>query len=680
MEKRKLSGSITMKIGMFILMAVSVLTGIGMAIVTLYLAGNDAYTGSEEELLRQMIQPLSYEDYGYLRMRFEYEEESAMAEYCRKHGIGVSIEDENGVLLFRQMDGDAADYPYDFFFYFALYREEVIDIYDYVYPGQETDTDYGLLDTEREEMQIQSDPGETIPKNGYDNSFTAYFVPDQVTDSPNTESVSVLVNYTMSIYVDPANTVGKYAERYGQVQRIYELRYVFPVVALICFLTVIICFLFLMCAAGHRNGCEGVMPTVLRRVPLELLAVFVILLTALWIICLYIFSSQEIMILIIFALGFTFETVLITLFCMELAIRLKMGECMRQTLIWRVLHLLGRGGGSIFRALCQIPLVWKIMTGYLVLSALEFIGVLLLCRVEVLLLWGGEKAVLFILLLFAALTCKKLQKGSEALANGDMTYHLDTSRMIMDFRKHGENLNSIGQGISKAVEDRMRSERLKTELITNVSHDLKTPLTSIINYADLLGKKELTTEQIGEYSEVLLRQSKRLKKLLEDLVEASKATTGNLEVVLQPCEISVLLSQAIGEYEPRFAEKELELLTTQPEQPITIQADGRHLWRVFDNLLNNIYKYAQDGSRVYINVEQEAGKVRIIFRNMSKYALNISPQELEERFVRGDSSRHLEGNGLGLSIAKSLTELQQGVLNIYVDGDLFKVILEFPVV
>lgn len=235
----------------------------------------------------------------------------------------------------------------------------------------------------------------------------------------------------------------------------------------------------------------------------------------------------------------------------------------------------------------------------------------------------------------------------------------------------------IGQGVSRAVAEKTKSERLKTELISNVSHDLKTPLTSIINYAELIGREETENATIKEYAEVLLRQSGRLKRLLENLVEASKAVTGSLEVNLEPCEAGVLLSQAAGEYQQRMEEKGLELRVNQPEEPVRILADGRHLWRVFDNLLNNICKYAQEGSRVYLTLEQKEGKAFIIFRNMSGYALDISPQELEERFVRGDKSRHMEGNGLGLSIAKSLTELQKGQMDIVIDGDLFKVTLSF---
>ena len=263
------------------------------------------------------------------------------------------------------------------------------------------------------------------------------------------------------------------------------------------------------------------------------------------------------------------------------------------------------------------------------------------------------------------------------MAEGRQDAEVNVSGMVWEMREHGENLNSLGRGITQAVEESIKSERLKTELITNVTHDLKTPLTSIINYSDLICQECKEEGRVGEYAQVLLRQSKRLKKLLEDLLEAAKATTGNLEVNLEPCLVEVILTQALGEYQQRLEEKELELLVSQPDEPVTILADGRYLWRVFDNLLNNICKYAQEHSRVYLNVERQGDQVKIIFRNMSKYALNISADDLMERFVRGDRSRHMEGNGLGLAIAKSLVELLNGRMEIVVDGDLFKVTLYF---
>lgn len=234
--------------------------------------------------------------------------------------------------------------------------------------------------------------------------------------------------------------------------------------------------------------------------------------------------------------------------------------------------------------------------------------------------------------------------------------------------------------MERAVAERMKSERMKTELITNVSHDIKTPLTSVINYAMLIGEEPTENEKIREYASVLVRQSEKLKRLTEDLVEASKAASGNLEVLPAPCSASTLVTQAAGEYEDRFAAAELIPVTSLPEEDMTILADSRRMWRVFDNLLSNAVKYSLPGTRVWITLTREENEAVFSFRSISREPLNLSADELTERFVRGDSSRSTEGNGLGLSIAKSLTELQGGVFDLTVDGDLFKVTLRFPTV
>ena len=257
---------------------------------------------------------------------------------------------------------------------------------------------------------------------------------------------------------------------------------------------------------------------------------------------------------------------------------------------------------------------------------------------------------------------------------------MDTKRLVGDFKAHAEDLNNIRAGLSRAVDERMKSERFKTELITNVSHDIKTPLTSIVSYVDLLGKEELENDKAREYVEVLQRQSARLKKLIDDLMEASKASTGNLAVELTRCELGVLLEQAEGEYAEKLENAGLTLVTEKPAEPVFVMADGRHLWRIFDNLLNNICKYAQSGTRVYLSLAREGGKAAVTFRNISRERLGVDGKELTERFVRGDSSRNSEGSGLGLAIAQSLTELQGANMVVTVDGDLFKVVLSFDTV
>jgi signal transduction histidine kinase len=257
---------------------------------------------------------------------------------------------------------------------------------------------------------------------------------------------------------------------------------------------------------------------------------------------------------------------------------------------------------------------------------------------------------------------------------------VDTARLHGAPKQIGDSLNHIGDAISVAVEDRMKSERFRTELITNVSHDLKTPLTSIINYTDLLSKEEIDNDTAKEYVDVLSRQAVRLKKLTEDLLEASKASSGSLSVSLQPTDAVELLTQAVGEYEERFAARSLHTVLDIRCNPLWISADGKHLWRVFDNLLGNICKYSMPATRVYLTAECIGSRVVITFRNISENPITVSSEELAERFVRGDASRHTEGSGLGLAIADSLCKLQGGTLSLTVDGDLFKAVVSFAAV
>ncbi len=276
-----------------------------------------------------------------------------------------------------------------------------------------------------------------------------------------------------------------------------------------------------------------------------------------------------------------------------------------------------------------------------------------------------------------AIQYRNIELGIKKIVSGDFSFKIDTKYMFGDFKRMAEAVNGINTGMQKAVDERMKSERFKTELITNVSHDLKTPLTSIINYVDLIKKENVDNETVCEYIDVLDRQSSRLKKLIEDLIEASKASTGNIQVNFAPCDAGILLSQAAAEYSERIQNSNLELVISADENSHYILADSRLLWRVYDNLLSNICKYTFPGTRVYLSVETKNNRVVTIFKNISRAKLNITSEELMERFVRGDSSRNTEGSGLGLSIVKSLTSLQNGEINIFIDGDMFTVSVSF---
>ena len=265
------------------------------------------------------------------------------------------------------------------------------------------------------------------------------------------------------------------------------------------------------------------------------------------------------------------------------------------------------------------------------------------------------------------------------IAGGDTSYQMNLEGLEGKELKVGNMINSIGTGLERALQEQVKSERLKADLITNVSHDIKTPLTSIINYVDLLKREQIPGERAQEYLKVLDQKSQRLKNLTEDLVEASKASSGNVKLEMTTLDIVEMIWQTNGEFEEKFATRNLELVSTLPESSILIEADGRHLWRVLENVYNNAFKYAMEHTRVYTDLEQKDDKVYFTIKNISANPLNVQGEELTERFVRGDVSRTTEGSGLGLSIAQSLTKLQGGTFEILIDGDLFKVRVGFGV-
>jgi signal transduction histidine kinase len=514
--------------------------------------------------------------------------------------------------------------------------------------------------------------------------------------------------YYVFSYVDETVQAGSthqfFAEAAVWVERWEGIaRYAIPLEVL----SVMLClaaFLFLMCAAGHRSGDADIHLNALDTIWLEVI-LLVAGLAELGIGVLMLYSVEMGIFTIAGLLTMEIElavagSLILLIFFMTIAVRIKAGKFWRYT----CLYWCWRGIRKVWKMVCYIPvrffrwaverrnarrefarthgsMIRRTLLVLIAATAVAGFSFVRMCVSEYYYaLWFvGVAIVMWVLTLSAAIQMTRLQEGSRRLAEGDLSEPIDTKGLFWEFKIHAENINKAGIGIASAVEKQMKSERFKTELITNVSHDIKTPLTSIINYVDLIQKEQPENEKIKEYIDVLARQSSRLKKLIEDLMEASKASTGNLAVNFETCDARVLLTQIVGEFEEKTAANSLEMIVENPDEEVDIRVDSRHIWRVLDNLLGNICKYAQPGTRVYINLVHIGDEAVITFKNISRYRLNITSEELMERFVRGDSSRNTEGSGLGLSIAQSLTTLMNGKLELSVDGDLFKVTLRFPV-
>ena len=547
-----------------------------------------------------------------------------------------------------------------------------------------------LLDGVREISMDEIDRVDSSEKNKEDASVSYtthedYYLDSNYTLWVNMGNTSPKTTYQMVVILPQNvgtdwNSTDWYVQANTLLDFVYSMRYTALVTMFVSFIIGAAAFVFLMCAAGHRNGTDEIVTTVWDHLWLDVFAVgavlaevFVFYVAAIFLINVDVAYLP--FILFVTAVATLCMGWLLLLFLLSFSVRVKLGKWWRHTLCYQLFRKIGQFARMIWE---NIGFLWKVILVMLVLAFFEGIGVLMFFNSDIaLLLWLLEKLVLYPLVLWYCVQLNQLKNGTEKIAGGEPGYQISTKRMTGIFKEQGEQINHISDGMTHAIEERMKSERFKTELITNVSHDIKTPLTSIINYVDLLEKEELHNETAQEYLEVLERQSSRLKKLIEDLIEASKASTGNLPVHLERLEAGIFMTQTVGEFEEKTKEAGLDLVIEKPETPVYIMADSRHFWRVIDKLMTNICKYAQSGTRVYINLEVKEAQVSITFRNTSKYPLNISSDELMERFVRGDASRNTEGSGLGLSIANSLMDLMGGTFRLYVDGDLFKVVLGF---
>lgn len=606
----------------------------GISIIVLY--DYDAYTkprdGFKESIMSDRIGTKHvYNIYDIYTM---LNPDANAKKYCDEHGIYYTVEDsESGELIEGNYSGQD---------YFLKQNHDWLEIYETV----EYEDEYG---------------------NTYLN-----------------EKETGRVNITAYIPESALSPKGRLLLK--AVDTVYTLRYTAFAVLAISATVLTVTLSFLYAAVGHRRG--GVIAlNHLDRIPFDLLTAAAVVAA---VVSTVLISDASYGLSVIFVI--TLSAVLTADYFMFLgytltfASRLKNRTLIKNNILYMVLTLVfkyvAKLTGRIRYLLGNISEVSKAAAICGAVALFQFI-VITLCMYSPFL--QTVLRLLFIILdtaviISVTIILQKIKRGGERIAAGELDYKIDTSYMSGSFKDFAESLNNINEGLSFAVNEKMKSERFKTELITNVSHDIKTPLTSIINYVDLIKKEETDNPKIKEYTEVLDRQSARLKKLTEDLVEASKAASGSISVKLTECDAGVILSQAVGEFDEKLNSAGLTAVICGTDKPIKIMADGRHLWRVFDNLMNNICKYSQSGTRVYLDISEDCGKARIAFKNISKYELNISGDELTERFVRGDRSRNTEGSGLGLSIAKSLTELQNGELKIDIDGDLFKVTLLFDAI
>ena len=480
---------------------------------------------------------------------------------------------------------------------------------------------------------------------------------------------------------------------------LYESRYLLIVSLAVSLLFFAVCAVYLCIAAGRTPKDPVPKPRGLNRVPLDLFCGIcgagAVLLTAGAVMLaddtIFIYETTVSPLATCVASLMLFAACLLAVSLLYVAaaqMKLKNGYWWRHSVIGFLLRKLWRGVRFCFRGVRKLyrllPLIWQWL-----LTAFAMVLVPFICFLLVISVYDGFFRFVFIVWLLTAcladvaMVCYgayafgTLYKGAKAMAKGNLLEKVPTKYLFGAFRSFAEELNALADAAMLAARNQTKSERMKTELITNVSHDIKTPLTSLINYVDLLQSPH-TEEEGRQYLEVLARQSQRMKKLIDDLMEMSKATSGNMQVEIAPLDASETLNQALGEFADKLAAAKLTPLFTPPQTPVMIAADGRLAWRVLSNLLGNVVKYAMPGTRVYIDLIPLGSITQISLKNISAEPLNVSADELTERFVRGDASRNTEGSGLGLNIAKSLMDLQKGSLELLVDGDLFKVTLTFP--
>ncbi len=516
-------------------------------------------------------------------------------------------------------------------------------------------------------MEISADGSVWVgPKSG-----------DRRTDEPAHDITRIAISITLCEGVgDLISLALRTAEiAWGQRYSVYLM-------AVVSLVILMLSWIFLCTGAGRRPNDDEIHLRFPARVPLDL-AIAVICALAAGLASLVVFTLDSDPRLVwplgvsIAALTGVLSLLTIEWIPVSVAARIKAGGWWKNTLIFMILHLIWRILCAVWRGIASVwrklPYIWRTVLFIVAVVLSELVFALSHSYVPLFIL----NIALAAAVIWYAVSVARLKNSAAKMSAGALGTPADTRHMPYELRCLGNEIGNMGKGLSRALDEKIKSERLKTELITNVSHDIKTPLTSIVNYVELLEREQLDG-RAAEYVGVLSRQSSRMKKLIDDLIEASKASTGNIEAHPAPLDLAVMAGQTDGEYSERFAARDLRLVVTGADAPVMVRADGRLVWRIWDNLLGNICKYAMPGTRIYIGFERRGDYIATVFRNISEQPLEKTGDELTERFVRGDNSRSGDGSGLGLSIAAGLAAVQGGCLVVKADGDLFKVEVLLP--
>lgn len=490
--------------------------------------------------------------------------------------------------------------------------------------------------------------------------------------------------------IEPLKPGDEFYDDFIQYNRIKTTSAIVIPSMIIGFILMLVVLAYLCFATGKNEKGEKLPLKFLDRIYIDVLTLFVLMLLAAYGYCFiqtmdsfYVNETGSLFIIIV-VLSLAFFTGLS--YSLSLVRRKRAGKVTENILVMKVLRKIKEFiklcfNGKIFR-------VWilLLLPVYAFANAIlaYFVGEYSLYYYDtqkfyyMFFLMAGINALAFLFTAKALKSLSIIMEGTKQISKGNLDYKMNSDKMSLVFAAFAENICNIQGGLKKAVDNAIRGERMRTELITNVSHDLKTPLTSIINYVDLLKTEKIENKKAQEYIGILEEKSARLKVLIEDLVEASKASSGNIAVNLEKMDLHELVNQAYGEYQEKAEKAGLDIRINADDKNIFVLADGRHMWRIIENLLSNVVKYSMPGSRVYVNISKNETNGILTIKNISAVPLEIPAEQLTERFVRGDTSRTTEGSGLGLSIAQSLAIVQQGKLDIQIDGDLFKVIVEIP--